>query len=137
MSSEEMYQEIILDYWKNPKNFGTIENPTASFRDSNPSCGDVVQIDLKVNDKGNVEDIKFCGQGCVISQAAAAMLTEHVKGKPIDKIKALTKQDILKTLGINLSPIRIKCALLSLKVLKYGLYSHLGKELGEEDYDTA
>lgn len=136
MSSEEMYKEIILDYWKNPKNFGKIENPAVTYKDSNPSCGDTIQIDMNINGTKTIENIKFHGNGCIISQAAAAMLTEHVKGKKIEEAKDITKQKVLEMLGIPISGIRIKCALLSLKVFKYGLYSYLGRNV-EEDYDTA
>ena len=133
MKSEELYQEIILDYWRNPKNKGNLKNPDITYRDTNPSCGDIIQIDIKLN-KNKIEDIKFNGQGCIISQASASMLTEKVKGKKLEDIKNLKKEEILEMLGIELSVMRIKCALLSLKVLKYGIYSHLGSKM-EEDYD--
>ena len=132
MNSEEMYQEIILDSWRNPKNFGKIKNPDISFKDSNPSCGDIIQIDIKLN-KNKIEEIKFNGSGCIISQAMASMLTDYVKNKNLNDIKKINKEEILKMLGINLSGMRIKCALLSLKVLKYGVYNYLGNNM-EEDY---
>lgn len=132
MNAEEMYQEIILDNYRNPKNFGTVENPTIHARDSNPACGDVIEINIKIN-KDRVEEIKFTGKGCAISQAAASMLTEEVKGKNVEYIHKLRKEQILEMLGIPLSGIRLKCALLSLKVLKVGTYSYLGEKL-EDDY---
>ena len=127
MSATEIYQEFILDYWKNPKNFGKIENPTISFKDVNPSCGDVVQIDANI-ENGKIKDIKFFGSGCAISQAAASMLTEHLKGKNINEVKNLNKENILEMLDIELSAMRIKCALLCLKVFKCGLYLYLGED---------
>lgn len=133
MKSEELYQEIILDYWKNPKNYGKLENPDIIFRDSNPSCGDIVEINI-ILEKDKIKEIKFNGTGCIISQAAASMLTDFAKGKTLEDIKNIKKEDILEMLGIEISGIRLKCALLSLKVLKYCVYEHLGKKL-EENYD--
>ncbi|MEK6948130.1 MAG: Fe-S cluster assembly sulfur transfer protein SufU [Nanoarchaeota archaeon] len=135
MNSSDMYQEIILDYWKNPKNKGIINNPTSSFKDSNPSCGDIVQVDLKINNN-KIEDIKFSGDGCIISQASASMLTEFIKNKTIDEAKNISRDDVLMMLGIELSGIRLKCALLCFKVFKYALYSYLGKSMEDEVYDN-
>src|SRR3989344_6854645 len=126
MNAEDMYQEIILDHYRNPKNFGTFENPTIHFRDTNPTCGDIIEIQVLVDKENKIKSIKFSGKGCAISQAAASMLTEEVKGKSLEDIKNLKKEDILEMLGIPLSGIRLKCALLSLKVLKVGVYSYLG-----------
>ncbi len=126
MSSDEIYSEIILDYWRHPRNFGKLENATIVSRDSNPLCGDVVEIQLKINN-GKIAEVKFIGSGCAISQASASMLTELIEGKTLNEIAKLDKEDILNLLKVELSPIRLKCALLPLKTLKLGVYSYLGK----------
>jgi len=117
----DLYREEILDHSRNPRNFGEIADPDFTFEDSNPLCGDRVRIDVKV-DNGIIADIKFSGRGCAISQAAASMLTEMVKGHAVDEIRELSAEDMLDELGIPISPARVKCALLGLKVLKSGAY---------------
>ena len=131
MSSADIYREIILDYYRNPRNFGKIEHPDISQRDSNPLCGD--ELEMHINIKENkVSDVKFTGKGCAISQASASMLTELIMGKDFEYVKKLTKEEILENLGLpDLGPARIKCALLSLKVLKYGIYSYLSEKLND------
>ncbi len=129
--SSEIYKDIILDYYRNPRNFGELPNPDVRAKDSNPLCGDIIEMQLKIND-GKVEDIRFQGKGCAISQASASMLTEVVKGKSLDDVKALGKPDVLELLGIDPGPTRIKCALLGLKVLKLGVYMYLGQAVTEE-----
>ncbi len=129
--SSEIYKDIILDYYRNPRNFGELPNPDVRAKDSNPLCGDIIEMQLKIKD-GKVDDIRFQGKGCAISQASASMLTEVVKGKPLDEIKALGKPDVLELLGIDPGPTRIKCALLGLKVLKLGVYGYLGQAVTEE-----
>ncbi len=118
---DDLYREQIIDHYQHPHNHGTIENPDISFEDSNPLCGDKIRVDMRVKD-GVIEDVKFSGKGCAISQASASMLTDEIIGKPLDEIKKLDKQTILDLLGIPLGPTRIKCALLSLKVVKGGAY---------------
>jgi len=128
-----MYKEIILDYYKNPRNRGSVENPDSKARDSNPLCGDVVEMQLKFND-GKVSDIKFNGDGCAISQASASMLTEIVLGKSIEDVRKIDKSVLLENLGSpNLGAVRIKCALLPLKVMKTALYDYLGENLKVEE----
>lgn len=122
--TDDIYQENILDHYKNPRNKGHIDNPTYSASDLNPFCGDKIQISLKVKDN-NVQDIKFDGVGCAISLASASILTDLVKGKNLREVRQLTKQDLLDELGIKLSAIRIKCALLPLKVLKVAAYKEI------------
>jgi nitrogen fixation NifU-like protein len=122
--SEDIYREIILDHYRNPRNKGRISDADVSFHDSNPLCGDEIDIHLKVEDN-IVKDIKFEGRGCAISQASASMLTEMVMNKPLTSVKELGKDDILENIGlVNLGPARIKCALLSLKVLKMGMVEY-------------
>ena len=129
MSSADIYREIILDYYRNPRNFGKIQNPDIAQKDSNPLCGDELEMHINIKDN-KVADVKFTGKGCAISQASASMLTELIIGKDFEYVKKLTKEDILDNLGLHeLGPARIKCALLSLKVLKYGLYSYLSEKL--------
>ncbi|MCS6767190.1 MAG: SUF system NifU family Fe-S cluster assembly protein [Candidatus Nitrosocaldus sp.] len=133
MSSADIYREIILDYYRNPRNYGRLESPDVVVRDTNPLCGDEVEMHIKFED-GKVKDIRFNGKGCAISQASASMLTEMVMGKSLDEVKGLGKQDILETLGLpNLGPARIKCALLSLKVFKLGVYSYIAERMGESE----
>ncbi len=119
---DDLYREIILDHYRNPRNKGELENPTHTFQDDNPLCGDRIRIDLKVNGDGAIDQVRFNGEGCAISQASASMLTEMISGKTLEEAKALSKQDILDALGIQLGPVRIKCALLPLKVLKGAIY---------------
>jgi nitrogen fixation NifU-like protein len=115
--SLEMYSEIILDHFKNPRNFGKLADANASARDVNLGCGDVIEISLRV-EGSTVRDIRFEGQGCAISQATASMLTEFVKGKTADEILKMQPYDLFNLIGITLSPVRAKCAILSLNVLK-------------------
>ncbi|MEM3395406.1 MAG: iron-sulfur cluster assembly scaffold protein [Nitrososphaerota archaeon] len=130
MSSPEL--DEILDHYRNPRNYGEIENPDIHAKDSNPLCGDVVELFIRVKD-GVISDVKFKGKGCAISQASASKLTEKLIGMRIEDVKNLSRQDILDMLGIELSPVRLKCALLSLKVLKVGVYSYLGQRLEQEE----
>lgn len=128
---DDLFYEFFLDHYKNPRNFGTLENPDISYEEGNPSCGDLIKMDLKIKDN-KIEDIKFSGKGCTISQAAASILTEEVKGKSLDEVKKLNKDDMLNLLQINLSPIRLKCGLLALKILKAGVYG-IKEWPGEEE----
>jgi len=128
-SNADIYHEMIIDYSRNPVNFGKIENPDVTFHDSNPLCGDSIDIDMKINDN-TVSDIKFHGRGCAICMACSSVLTEITKGKSIDDVRKIDKNDVLSELGLeHLQAVRIKCALLSLKVLKSALYSYLGKHM--------
>jgi nitrogen fixation NifU-like protein len=129
-SNADIYHEMIIDYSRNPLNYGEMSDPDVSYHDSNPLCGDSIDIDLKVDDNAKkITDIKFHGKGCAICMACTSVLTEIVKGKGIDDAKKITKNDILSELGLeHLQAVRIKCALLSLKVLKYALYTHLAKK---------
>ena len=127
----DIYTETILDYYRHPRNHGTIKDADIVSRDSNPVCGDVVEICIKVSDN-KIKEIKFSGHGCAISQASTSMLTEMVDGKNLNEIKNMNKDQILQLLGIDLSPVRLKCALLGLKVLKIGVYNYLGQRMEEE-----
>lgn len=126
-----MYNDLILEYWKNPKNFGTLENPTITTSDYNPLCGDSITMDLSIKKEKNrhtLKDVKFRGHGCAISRASASILTELVIGKDIEEIRKMENECLVEKLGIKLSPLRVKCALLGLKVLKLGIYKYLGEK---------
>jgi nitrogen fixation protein NifU and related proteins len=127
---DSLYRDIILDHYRNPRNRGTLDPADYTYEDVNPLCGDEIRIDVRVVDN-KVSEIKFSGRGCAVSQASTSMLTEMVEGLPLDEVKALTKDDLLEELAIPVSPARMKCALLGLKVLKAGIYGidHLDEGL--------
>lgn len=128
--SDQIYRELILELYRHPLNFGTIENADARAKDSNPLCGDEVEIFLKLDPDGKILEARHNSHGCAISQASTSLLTDMIKNKNIKDVAALDKSSILKALGNpELGPVRIKCALLSLKVLKLAAYSHLGQQL--------
>jgi nitrogen fixation NifU-like protein len=134
MSADPIYTEMIIEYSRNPSNFGKIENPHIHRHDSNPLCGD--SIDLYVNIDGNkITEVKFDGKGCAICMACTSVLTEMIKGKNLEEVKNFKKDDLLSELGlghlIKTSPVRIKCALLSLKALKYGIYSYFVDKMND------
>lgn len=119
---DDLYREVIIEHYKNPGYRGHLDPHDYSFEDSNPLCGDHIEITLRVNDEGKVTEAAFQGHGCAISQASADLLLESIIDKPLDDIKQLDKQYVLDLLGLDLGPVRLKCALLSLKVLKAGVY---------------
>jgi nitrogen fixation protein NifU and related proteins len=127
---EDLYREIIIDRYKNPQYRGHLDPNDIHFEDDNPLCGDHIEITLRVDADGKVTDGRFDGKGCAISQSSADLLIESVIGKSVEEIKQMTKQNILDMLGIELGPVRLKCALLSLKVLKAGVYG-LGESSDE------
>lgn len=119
---DDLYREVIIERYKNPQYRGILDPHDISFEDENPLCGDHIRVDLRVNEQGLVTEAAFSGNGCAISQASADLLMETAIGKSLEDLKKLTKQDVLDNLGIELGPVRLKCALLSLKVLKAGAY---------------
>ncbi|MGZ4480607.1 MAG: Fe-S cluster assembly sulfur transfer protein SufU [Gaiellales bacterium] len=125
---DDFYRENILDHYRNPRNRGHLEHPSATAEGVNPLCGDELSVELLVED-GVITDVRYNGQGCAISQAAASMLSDAVKGKPISEVSSVGKADVLDELGIPLSPIRLKCALLSVGVLKVALNQLTGEPL--------
>ena len=119
---DDLYREVIIEHYKNPSYRGKLDPNDISFADNNPLCGDHIQIDLRVDADGKISEARFDGHGCAISQASADLLIESIIGKSLDEVKMLNKDSILEMLGIELGPVRLKCALLSLKVLKAGVY---------------
>ena len=132
---DDFYKENILDHYRYPRNTGTLENATHSHEENNPLCGDVIRIDLHVNQDNIIDRVAFKGRGCAISQASASMLTEMLEGKSLDEAKQIGKEEILEALGIDIGPVRMKCALLSLKVLKAGVYGLSEEEWNDDDDD--
>jgi nitrogen fixation NifU-like protein len=119
---DDLYREQIIDHYKNPRMKGVLDPHDISYEDDNPLCGDRLRIDVRLGADGRVSEAAFSGQGCAISQASADLLTESIIGKSLEEVRGIGKDDILEMLGIELSPVRLKCALLSLKVLKAGAY---------------
>jgi nitrogen fixation NifU-like protein len=119
---DDLYREVILEHYKSPSYRGELDPHDISFEDENPLCGDHVRIDLRVDENEIVTEAAFSGHGCAVSQASADLLLESIIGKSLEDIKKLNKQDILDLLGIDLGPVRLKCALLPLKVIKAGVY---------------
>ena len=120
-ASYELYQEQILDHYKHPRNKGALPDATFHARDTNPLCGDEVVLHLKVDTTHRISEVRFEGQGCAISQASASILTTRLKGIPLAEAEALDREEVLKGLGIPLSAVRLKCALLSFHVLKLAI----------------
>jgi nitrogen fixation NifU-like protein len=119
---DDLYREVIVERYKNPGFRGSLNPNDISFEDENPLCGDHLRIELRVDDNGKVSDARYDGHGCAISQASADLLLESIIGKSLDDIKKLNKNNVLELLGIELGPVRLKCALLPLKILKAGVY---------------
>ena len=119
---DDLYREVIIEHYKNPSHRGHLDPHDITFADNNPLCGDHIEITIQIAEDGTVKDARFDGHGCAISQASADLLVESVIGKPLEEVKKLGRHDILEMLGIELGPVRMKCALLSLKVLKAGVY---------------
>jgi nitrogen fixation NifU-like protein len=115
---DELYRENILDHYKRPRNWGTLDPADLEFEDKNPSCGDQLKVMMRVDDGGVVTDVRFDGHGCAISQSSASMASEELVGMTVDQLRALDQDFILELLGIDISATRIKCALLSLKIIK-------------------
>lgn len=131
---DDLYREVILEHYKHPHNAGSLAAPDISHEEHNPLCGDRIRIDLQI-DHDKIVDVRFEGRGCAISQATASLLTDELRGKTLDQVRAISKDDVMDLIGIPLdkNPVRIKCALLSLKTLKTGVYEYLGTHLEDED----
>src|SRR3954469_22745552 len=130
---ESLYREVILDHYKNPRGHGVLDDADATAEGQNPLCGDEVTISVKFGEDGDtIDDVRFEGRGCAISQAATSMLTEMVKGRKATDVAALPKEELLEEIGIPLTPVRLKCALLGLGVLKVALHRAKGTPLPPE-----
>jgi len=115
---DDFYRDFILDHYRNPRNFGHLEKPDVSAEDMNPLCGDELRVELQLDPGGMIRDLRFSGKGCAISQASMSMLSESVKGRSLEEVARLPKEAVLENVGIGISPTRMKCAMLGLKVLK-------------------
>jgi nitrogen fixation protein NifU and related proteins len=124
--AEDMYKAELLEHYRNPQNYGKIKDADAKYRDFNPVCGDEIEIYIKISN-GSVEDAKFSGKGCAISQAAASILTERIKGRKLREIKSISNEQMLGMLPIKVSHLRMKCGLLALKAAQKGLLIYEGK----------
>jgi nitrogen fixation protein NifU and related proteins len=131
---DDLYREIIVEHYKNPGYRGELNPNDYTFEDENPVCGDHIRVDLRVDENGIIREALFSGDGCAISQASADLLLESIIGKSVEEVKTLNKQDVLDLLGIDLGVVRLKCALLPLKVLKAGVYG-VGKDPAPIDLD--
>ncbi len=130
---DQLYREIILDHYKNPRGHGVMEDADAEAEGMNPLCGDEVSIYVSFGEDGEtIDEVKFSGRGCAISQAATSMLTEMVAGRKASEIAALPKEALLDELGIPLTPVRLKCAILGLSTLKLALHKAKGTPLPDE-----
>jgi nitrogen fixation NifU-like protein len=130
---DDFYREEILEHYTHPHNYGTLEDADITHEENNPLCGDRIRFDIQLAEDGRtVEDVRFSAVGCAISKASASMLTDLLIGQTLDEIKALTREDVIDELGIDLGPVRLKCALLPLKVVKVGAYGLDGWQDGEE-----
>jgi len=119
---DDLYREVIIEHYKNPDHRGHLDPHDISFEDENPLCGDHIRIDLRVGEDGKITEAAFDGHGCAISQSSADLLLDSIIGKTVEEVKQLTKRNVLDLLGIELGPVRLKCALLPLKILKAGVY---------------
>ena len=132
----DMYRQQILDHYRNPRNYGELEDPTFSHVGKNTSCGDEITVDVVLDEAGEtVEDVAFRGEGCAISQAAASLLTDEVRGMTLEALYGLDRDDVLELLGVEVTPMRIKCAVLAEKVLQDGARIYAG-ELDVETTST-
>src|SRR5215467_4819149 len=130
---DQLYREVILDHYKNPRGHGALEHAHAHAEGQNPLCGDEVSIFVRFGDDGEtIDEIGFEGRGCAISQAATSMLTDIVKGKTATEVASLPKEELLEEIGIPLTPVRLKCAILGLGVLKVALHRAKGTPLPDE-----
>jgi nitrogen fixation NifU-like protein len=133
---DDFYRDAILEHYTHPHNYGTLEQPDITHQEDNPLCGDRIRFDMELDQDGQtIKDVRFSAVGCAISKASASMLSDLLIGQTLDEVKALTKEDVLDELGIDLGPVRLKCALLPLKVVKVGAYGREGWLDEDEEED--
>jgi nitrogen fixation protein NifU and related proteins len=133
---DDLYRDYILEHYRRPHNFGVLETPTSSFEGANPLCGDRITMQLGIRD-GVVAEIAFTGRGCAISQASASLLTDEIMGMQVEKAAAYRADDLLDLLGIDISPARLKCAMLSLETLEHALAEKPDSASTEDEADAA
>ena len=129
---DQLYRELILDHYKSPRNHGLLEDADATAEGQNPLCGDEIFVSVRLGADDVIEEVGFDGRGCAISQAATSMLTDIVKGRTAEDVAAMPKEELLEEIGIPLTPVRLKCALLGLGVLKVALHKAKGTPLPDE-----
>jgi nitrogen fixation NifU-like protein len=129
IGGSDMYRQQILDHYKNPRNYGEIEDPTFTHVGENPMCGDTIEMDVVLDDdEETIKHVAFRGDGCAISQAAASMLSEKLQGIAVDELREMDRDDIIDMLGVDISPMRVKCAVLAEKVAQDGTEIYLGEK---------
>ena len=129
MGGSDMYRQQILDHYKNPRNYGELDDPTFSHLGENPMCGDTIEIDVQLDeDEDTIERVAFQGDGCAISQASASMLSEKLPGKSIEELQEMDRDDMIDMLGVDISPMRVKCAVLAEKVTQDGAEIYFGEK---------
>ena len=129
---DDLYRDYILEHYRHPHNFGVLEAPTSKYEGANPLCGDRITMFLGIAD-GVVKEVAFTGRGCAISQASASLLTDEIKGKTVEEVEKMTPEDVLELIGVEISPARLKCALLSLDTLSHALADDAAETAGETD----
>jgi len=134
---DDIYREEIIEHYKNPLNYGKITGADIDKEDSNPLCGDSQRIMIKLNDKKRIQNISFTGKGCAISIATASILTEHFKGKQLSEVNLMTREELLDLIGLNLTPTRVKCAMLPLITMKKGIIEYESKSLAKKNIVSA
>jgi len=127
IGGSDIYRQQILDHYKNPRNHGELEDPTFSHVGENPMCGDRIELDVALDEEDRIERVAFQGDGCAISQAAASLLSEELPGLTIEELQAMDRDDVIELLGVDISPMRVKCAVLAEKVAQDGAEIHLGE----------
>ncbi|MFM2032394.1 MAG: hypothetical protein RLZZ297_1159 [Chloroflexota bacterium] len=132
----DMYRDLILEHHRYPHNYGTLDPHDVSQEEHNPLCGDRIRLDLRIVD-GKIAEVAFSGKGCAVSQASASLLTDELVGMDIEAARNYRKEDVLELIGLPLdkNPVRLKCALLSLKAMKVGIYRYLGQQLDGDELD--
>lgn len=125
---DDLYREFILEHYRNPQNYGTMADPSFEAEGQNPLCGDELHVQVALDEAQRISQVRFTGHGCAISQASMSILSDAITGKTIDEVARLSREDVVALLGIDLTPVRLKCALLGLVVVKMGMHDHAGTE---------